>query len=230
MHLILLPAQEEIDCVSQYLRANSYLYSWIHRIGPKIFMKNITNYICLLILTTLLSSCLKGENINTLRVGIAFPSGDNSWWSTASYYAVTHASSLGQFYYMANADSTAQQQQQLTRMAYPTLTQEACKAIILSDMGQPTDSIQHYIDMGIGVILDMGQHNGMTIIRRARRRVKIPHDQIRRNAQDVGIAVTCIAGHNAGIRGKITPHLRCDGTGGQNHALPHRSLHGQAPP
>lgn len=153
MHLILLPAQEEIDCVSQYLRANSYLYSWIHRIGPKIFMKNITNYICLLILTTLLSSCLKGENINTLRVGIAFPSGDNSWWSTASYYAVTHASSLGQFYYMANADSTAQQQQQLTRMAYPTLTQEACKAIILSDMGQPTDSIQHYIDMGIGVIL-----------------------------------------------------------------------------
>lgn len=116
-------------------------------------MKNIANYICLLILTTLLSSCLKGENINTLRTGIAFPSGNNSWWNTASYYAVTHASSLGQFYYMANADSAAQQQQQLTLMAYPTLTQEACKAIILSDMGQPADSIQHYIDMGIGVIL-----------------------------------------------------------------------------
>ena len=101
----------------------------------------------------LLCSCLKGEDINTLRVGLALPSGDNHWWKTASYYAVTEAASLGQFYYMANADSLEQQQTQLTQMAYPTLTQEACKAIILSDMGQPTDSIQHYIDLGIGVIL-----------------------------------------------------------------------------
>ena len=117
-------------------------------------MKNLSLHIsCLLGCAMLLCSCLKGEDINTLRVGLAFPSGDNHWWNTASYYAVTEAASLGQFYYMANADSLEQQQTQLTQMAYPTLTQEACKTIILSDMGQPTDSIQHYIDLGIGVIL-----------------------------------------------------------------------------
>lgn len=38
-------------------------------------------------------------------------------------------------------------------MAYPTLQQEACKAIILSDLGQSVDSIQKYIDMGIDIIL-----------------------------------------------------------------------------
>ncbi len=98
-------------------------------------------------------SCLKGEEVNTTRIGLAFSSASNSWWSTATYYAVTQASSLQQPYFLANADSAAQQQIRLTAMSYPTLQQEACKAIILSDLGQSADTIQKYIDMGIDIIL-----------------------------------------------------------------------------
>lgn len=118
-------------------------------------MKRLLNYIATISLVglTLTTGCLKGEEVNTTRIGLALSSAGNSWWHTATYYAVTQASSLQQPYFLANADSASQQQIQLTAMAYPTLQQEACKAIILSDLGQSVDSIQKYIDMGIDIIL-----------------------------------------------------------------------------
>lgn len=118
-------------------------------------MKRLLNYIATISLVglALTTGCLKGEEVNTTRIGLALSSAGNSWWHTATYYAVTQASNLQQPYFLANADSASQQQIQLTAMAYPTLQQEACKAIILSDLGQSVDSIQKYIDTGIGIIL-----------------------------------------------------------------------------
>ena len=82
-------------------------------------MKHLLNYIATISLVglTLTTGCLKGEEVNTTRIGLALSSAGNSWWHTATYYAVTQASSLQQPYFLANADSASQQQIQLTAMA-----------------------------------------------------------------------------------------------------------------
>lgn len=97
---------------------------------------------------SLFSSCLKGEESDTTLIGLALRSRTSPWWSEVSTYAVTQAALLHQPYFLANADSAAQQTPQLTKMRLSKI-----QALILADQGTPLDSVKKFIGNGTKVIL-----------------------------------------------------------------------------
>lgn len=66
--------------------------------------------------------------------------------------------------------------------------------------------------MGIGVIFDMGQHDGMLMQdRRLRGGIEIPHNEVRNQTQALHVAIAGVTGDKEIARLQIPRHLRLDG-------------------
>ena len=79
--------------------------------------------------------------------------------------------------------------------------------------------------LGIGIVLHMGQHNGLVLGFGLRGGVKVTDDEVGAQVKPFGIAVARVAGHN-----KITGlHIaaQCGGNrhGGKNHGTPAHFSH-----
>ena len=59
----------------------------------------------------------------------------------------------------------------------------------------------------VGIVLDVGQHDGLAVRFRLRGGIKVPHDQIRPHAKDGGIAVARVARHDKIPRLQVGRHL-----------------------
>ena len=72
--------------------------------------------------------------------------------------------------------------------------------------------------VGVGIVLDMGQHNGPARRLGLGSRVKIPHNQVRHHPQKGGIAVARITGHQIVAGMKIRRHGGGHRHSGKNHS------------
>ena len=79
--------------------------------------------------------------------------------------------------------------------------------------------------VGVGVIFDVWQHNGIAVGIRLRGRIKIPHDQIRVHTQAIGIAVAGIAGYYKAAGAAVALHSCIDRHGRKQDRVFHYFSH-----
>ena len=92
--------------------------------------------------------------------------------------------------------------------------------LVIAVLQQPMGGV-----LGIGIVLHMGQHNGLVLGFGLRGGVKVTDDEVGTQAKPFGIVVARVAGHN-----KITGlHIaaQCGGNrhGGKNHGTPAHFSH-----
>ena len=92
--------------------------------------------------------------------------------------------------------------------------------LVITVLQQPMGGV-----LGIGIVLHMGQHNGLVLGFGLRGGVKVTDDEVGTQVKPFGIAVARVAGHN-----KITGlHIaaQCGGNrhGGKNHSTPAHFSH-----